>query len=136
MNAIAIAVPLYVVLTMIMGYTWNMVLFNDLYLSIGGEGKRAEPVMILGVSSMLLEAFALSILFLQYFKGQNFLLEGLCLGLLVGAFSICYAAFVVPAKFAIDPVWKYICLEVVFGILHFCIAGILFGYIFSKWGNI
>ena len=88
--------------------------------------------MQLGLISVLIEGFALSLLFSMYYKGGNPLTEGLLLGLLVGVFSIGYAGLVVPAKFAIEPIWKYSALELGFGIIHFSIAGIILGYIFNK----
>lgn len=68
----------------------------------------------------------------MYYKGGNPLTEGLILGLLVGIFSIGYASLVVPAKFSIDPIWKYIVLEFGFGLIHFGIAGIILGFIFNR----
>ncbi len=78
---------------------------------------------------MLVEGLALSILFSRFFQGQSSIREGITLAMLVGMFSIGYAALVVPAKFAVAPVWKYVALEVVFGVLHFGAAGVLFSYI-------
>lgn len=88
--------------------------------------------MQLGLITILLEGLALSLLFSMYYKGGSPLVEGVFLGLLVGIFSIAYAGLTVPAKFAIEPIWKYSVLELGFGIIHFGIAGIILGYIFNK----
>lgn len=132
MKRILIGALTYIVLTAAMGFVWNMVLFHDAYAGIGGPGRRENPIMLLGVSSIIIESVALSLLFSRFFEGQGRIREGLTLAMFVGAFSVGYAALVVPAKFSVAPVWKYVALESIFGILHFGSVGILFSYIFKK----
>lgn len=126
------AIAGYVLLTMIMGYTWNILIFHSTYMAIGGSGRRPDPIIPLGMASMLLEGIALAVLFSWAYRGSNPIKEGLSLGLLAGAFSVGYAALVVPAKFDISPVWKYAALELAFGILHFGAAGLLFAFAFRR----
>ena len=115
-----------------MGVVWNLVLFHDIYSAMSGPGRRVSPIMPLGISSILIESLALSVLFSRFFQGQSPIREGITLAMLVGVFSIGYAALVVPAKFAVTPIWKYVALELAFGVLHFGAVGVLFSYIFRK----
>ena len=133
MAKILLGVTVYVVFTFILAFSWNMLLFRELYLSLASFSLRGAPIMQLGLISVLVEGVALSLLFSKYYKGvKKPLTEGMILGLLVGAFSIGYASLVVPAKFIIDPIWQYSVLELGFGIIHFGFAGIILGYIFNR----
>jgi hypothetical protein len=131
MKRILSGVVTYIVLTVVMGFVWNMALFHGAYAGIGGPGRREHPIMPLGVSSIIIESAALSLLFSRFCEGQGRIQEGITLTMLVGAFSVGYAALVVPAKFSVTPVWQYIALESIVGILHFGSAGILFSDIFK-----
>jgi hypothetical protein len=132
MKPILIGVVAYVLLTIVLGVVWNLFLFQDTYNAISGPGRRTSPIMPLGISSMLLEGVALSLLFSRFFQGPIPVRDGVVLALLIGAFSMGYAAFVVPAKFAVTQVWKYAALELAFGVLHFGAVGALFSFIFRR----
>src|SRR5262245_34463073 len=119
MKRILIGAVTYTVLTTVMGFVWNLVLFHDAYAGIGGPGRRENPIMPFGVSSIIVASAALSLLFSRFFKGQGRIREGIALAMLIGAFSVGYAALVVPAKFSVAPVWKYIALKSILGVLHF-----------------
>jgi hypothetical protein len=132
MSKIIIGLVAYVILTFVIAYSWNMVLFRENYLALASSSLRSAPIIQLGLITILLEGLALSIIFSIYYKGGNPLTEGLLLGLLVGIFSVAYAGLTVPAKFVIDPIWKYTILELSFGIIHFGLAGIILGFIFNR----
>ena len=110
---------------------WNMVIFKKQYAELTGATAREKPIIPLGLLAIIVQALALSILFSLFYTGINPISQGLMLGLLVGSYSIVYGAFVVPAKFNISPVSKYAILELVYGVLHFGIAGIILAYIFA-----
>lgn len=129
---IILGIIAYIILTLVIGYCWNMVLFRESYVSLASVSLRDAPIMQLGMVAILFEAVALSLIFTLFYTGSNPLTQGLFLGLLVGVFSIGYAGLVVPAKFMIDPIWKYSLLELCFGVIHFSVAGIVLGYIFNK----
>jgi hypothetical protein len=132
MVKISFGIAAYVVFTFILAYSWNMLLFRESYLSLASSSLRSAPIMQLGLVSVLIEGVVLSLLFSMYYKGGDPLTEGVLLGLLVGTFSIGYAGLVVPAKFVIEPIWKYSILELGFGIIHFGLAGVFLGYIFNR----
>jgi len=73
---------------------------------------------------------ALSVLFSCFYTAEHSLRRGLLLGLLVGGFSISYASLVVPAKFLISPLWQYVGLELLFGIIHYGGIGLVYALIF------
>lgn len=133
MTKVFLGITAYVFFTFLLAYIWNMVIFRDQYLLMAGSSLREAPIMQLGVITIFLEGIALSILFSMYFTSDQTLMHGAILGLLVGVFSIAYAGLTVPAKFVIDPVWKYSALELLFGVIHFAVAGVILAFIYSRF---
>jgi hypothetical protein len=107
-----------------------MILFRDSYVAMGAESMRENPIMPLGLVAILIEAAVLSWLFSTFFDGS--LKQGLLLALAAGAFSMTYGALVVPAKFLIEPVAKYVLLELGFGVLHYAAAGAALAFVLRK----
>ena len=126
-----IATVTYSVFNFVFALLWNLGLFKKQYAEMTGTTARENPIIPLGLAAIVVQAIALSVLFSLYYKGENPVSEGFILGLLFGSYSTVYGAFVVPAKFNIVPIWKYATLELVYGILHFGIAGIMLAYIFA-----
>lgn len=128
MGRFASRVAIYLLVSFAIAYLWNMVLFRDIYLSLTSGSYRQVPIMQMGLFTMFLEGLAIAVIFSQFYRKGSPLREGLKLGLLVGVFSVGYSSFVVPAKFAIDPVWQYSLIELTFGIIHFGIVGAVLGF--------
>lgn len=126
-----IAVFVYIIFNFAFAMVWNMVIFKKLYAKLTTGISRENPIIPLGLLAIFVQAIALAILFSLFATGKNPIAEGLMLGLLIGSYSIVYGAFVVPAKFKIKPVSQYAILELVYGILHFGIAGIIIALIFA-----
>ncbi len=130
MQKVLIGSAAYIVITFAIAFVWNMILFRDAYVAMGGSALRGNPIMPLGFVAILIEAVALSWLFSHFFDGT--LRQGLLLAFAVGAFSVGYASFVVPAKFAIEPVAKYVGLELTFGVLHYAAVGLALVGVFRR----
>jgi len=132
----ALATLSYVVFTMVLGIFWNLFIFRDIYIELAKYSYRSAPIIPLGMSAMLAEGVALSALFYMFYINERSLRKGMLLGLLAGVFSMTYASLVVPAKFTISPIWQYLSLEILFGILHYGVAGLIFALIFRKTATI
>ncbi|MBX4196684.1 hypothetical protein KW805_03785 [Candidatus Pacearchaeota archaeon] len=124
-----IAVIAYIMFNFTFAMVWNMVLFKKLYARLTAGISRENPIIPLGLLAIVIQGLALATLFSLFSSGTNLIVEGPMLGLLIGSYSIVYGAFVVPAKFKIKPVSQYAILELVYGFLHFSIAGIIVAYI-------
>jgi hypothetical protein len=120
----------YIVLTFALAFIWNMLLFRDKYTALASESLRDNPIMPLGFVAIVIQALILATLFSKFSDGS--MQQGLLLALGVGAFSITYGAFVVPAKFAIAPVAHYAALELLFGVIHYSAIGVALTYVFRK----
>ncbi len=131
MLRILIACISYVVLTFAIAMIWNMVLFRDIYISLAANSLRSQPIIMLGLLSVITEAVTLSLLFHFYFRQSASLKGAVALAVSVGIFSMTYASFTVPAKFIIDPIWQYVSLEIIFGLIHYGLVGAAFFFIFK-----
>lgn len=132
MLKISFAVLSYVVFTMTLGVVWNLFIFRGIYVELGQNAYRSAPIMSLGMAAMLAEALALSALFYLFHNNVRSLQQGVSLGLLAGVFSMTYASLVVPAKFSITPIWQYVSLELLFGVIHYSAVGLIYALIFRK----
>lgn len=126
-----IATLAYVVFNFAFAFVWNLGIFKQQYAALTGATAREKPIIPLGLVAIIVQAVALSVMFLLFSTGTNPIGEGILFGFLLGSFSTVYGAFVVPAKFNIEPVWKYATLELAYGVLHYGIAGIIVAYIFA-----
>jgi hypothetical protein len=131
MLRILIACISYIVLTFAIAMIWNMVLFRDIYISLAANSLRSQPIIMLGLLSVMTEAITLSLLFHFYFHHSKSLKGAITLAVSVGIFSVTYASFTVPAKFIIDPIWQYVSLELIFGLFHYGLVGTAFFFIFK-----
>lgn len=131
MTRIFVAIISYLVLTFTIAITWNLVLFRETYLALAAGSLRPEPIIPLGLLSVLTEAVAMSLLFHFYYGRSPGIKNAVILALSVGVFSMTYASFTVPAKFLISPVWQYLVLELSFGLLHYGLVGVVFFFIFK-----
>jgi len=131
MYRILIACISYIVMTFIIAMTWNMVLFRDIYVSLAASSLRPEPIIPLGLLTVIIEAVVMSVLFHSFYRSAPSFKNALILALSAGAFNMTYASITVPAKFLISPIWQYMSLELTFGLLHYGLAGIMFFFIFN-----
>ncbi len=122
----------YVILTFAIAMIWNMIVFRDAYVALAASSLRSETIVPLGLVSVVAEAVALSLLFHFYHRRTASLKSTVILALSVGVFSMTYASFTVPAKFVISPIWQYVTLELIFGLLHYGLVGIAFFFIFRN----
>jgi len=121
----------YFVATMIVAVLWHLVLFHDEYIAMGAF-TRGEPIMGLGMTAVILQAFVFAYLFPIYLThrgGEHPLLEGVKFSLLLGVCVWTVMVFATAAKFKIEPVWNFIAFGTAFQILQFVFVGLVLGFI-------
>ncbi len=123
-----IAIVAYFIFNFAFTAPWNLIVFKKQYEEMTGTIQRERPIMPLGMLAMLIEATAMALVFSMFYAGG--IAQALELSLLVGLFSFLYGALVVPAKFKIEPVGKYVALEVAHGLVQFVGIGLIFAFIF------
>ena len=119
----------YLLITFVIATTWHLVLFKNLYLS---AGMRRQPLMQLGILSMLIQAFLLALLYPRFRGAGTPALEGLKFGVLMGLFMGSYGVLAEAGKFDIGPVGTFIAAEGAFFLLQFAIVGTVIGLVYGR----
>ncbi len=119
----------YLVLTFICAVGWHLVLFKDYYM---GLTMRKEPLMQLGVLSMLLQAGIMSYLYPLFYRGGEPLKEGAKFGLIMGLFMGSYGVLAEAGKFDIGPLDAWFLHEGIYFPLQFTIIGAVIGLIYGR----
>src|SRR6267143_2116726 len=110
----------YLVLTFICAVGWHLVLFKDYYM---GLTMRKEPLMHLGVLSMLIQAGIMSYLYTFFYKGGEPLKEGAKFGLIMGLFMGSYGVLAEAGKFDVGPLFPWFLHEGIYFPLQFTLIG-------------
>jgi membrane protease YdiL (CAAX protease family) len=121
----------YIVVTFIIAAGWHLVLFKGLYDELG-IFTRKEPLIHLGVISMILQGIVLAYVYPLGYQGGNPVKEGLRFGLLMGIFMGSNAVFAEAGKNVVSSLSTWLTLESVYYLLQFGLVGIVIGWIYGK----
>lgn len=124
----------YIVLTFFIAATWHLVLFKSVYDELG-IFTRKEPIIPLGVASVILQSVVFAYLYPRYTRGEHPALEGLKFGVVMGVFLGSYAVLADGAKFNISSLATWLGLESIYYLLQFSIVGVVFGLIYGTRNN-
>lgn len=124
----------YVVLTFIIAAGWHLFLFKDMYDQLG-IFTRKEPIIPLGIASMIMQALALAYLYPLFFKGGSPVKEGLKFGLLIGVLMASIAVFAEGAKQQVSSLTTWLIFESVYYLLQFSLVGLAIGLIYGRSAN-
>ena len=104
-------------------FVWHLVLFEQKYHSL--RIYRDEPIIALGLGSMIIQGAIFSWLYPRVFiRGTgSFLKDGLLFGLGAGLLSWSFTTLAVGAKNAMVSVPDFLLLETAFTILQFVVVG-------------
>jgi hypothetical protein len=119
----------YIALTFACAVTWHLLLFKDYYLSVG---MRKEPLMYLGVLSMIIQASVLSLLYPRFYRGGDPVKEGARFGFAMGLFLASFAALADAGKFDLGSPVAWILHEGTVTLVQFTLAGILIALIYGR----
>jgi hypothetical protein len=86
---------------------------------------RKEPIMALGIFTMLLQGVILSHVFLTLHRTGATKAQGLKYGLLMGLFLGSYIALVEPSKYTAPSVLSWIAVEGITSLLQFGVFGVV-----------
>lgn len=129
MRRFTLAFFAYLIITFAFATVWHLVLFKDLYMT---AGMRREPLMHLGILSMLIQAFLMAFLYPRLRGAGTPALEGLKFGVLMGLFMGSYGVLAEAGKFDIGPVGPFIASEGAFFLLQFAIVGTVIGLMYGR----
>lgn len=120
----------YFTITFVWATFYNEVLFDNA-LNKMAIGWRDTPLFQFGFLTMIIQSIAIYILYSKFYEGKNPFKESFTLIFLVGIFDICYASFIEPATFEVNPVWKFVLIKLFYSITHFSLVGLAMVYVFK-----
>lgn len=122
----------YLLPTFPIAFVWHLVLFEQKYHAL--RIYRDEPVIALGLSSMIIQGAIFSWLFPRVFTrgSSSFLRDGLLFGLGAGLLSWSFTTLAVGAKNMMLSVPDFLLLETAFTVLQFAIVGPLIALAYRR----
>lgn len=118
----------YIIPTMILGYTWHLTFFRELYDSLEIY-NRTEPIIPLGFFSMIIQGIVIAYLYPFYVKEKNTIAAAIKFNLLMGLFLFSVSTLANGAKIMVSSMQTWLMIQIVFHLLQFSVAGILIGLI-------
>jgi hypothetical protein len=122
----------YLLPTFPIAFVWHLVLFEQKYHAL--KIYRDEPVIALGLASMVIQGAIFSWLYPRVFpqRSGSFLRDGLLYGLGAGLLSWSFTSLAVAAKNVMVSVPDYVLLETAFTTLQFMVVGPLIALAYRR----
>ena len=118
----------YIIPTMIIGYVWHLILFKDLYDSLGIY-NRAKPIIPLGFFSMIIQGIILSYFYQFYTHGKSTMKKAILYNQLMGLLFFSLSTLANAAKMEVTSMTTWLIIQVTFTFLQFTVAGVLIGLV-------
>ncbi|MCC7375011.1 MAG: hypothetical protein IT581_10160 [Verrucomicrobiales bacterium] len=131
MNKILLAALAYVFISFALAAPWHLVWFKKLYEDLGMY-NRAEPIIALGVGSMIVQGLVMALLYPRQYQGGHPVVEGLRFGLLMGLFLFSISTMANAAKIKVEPMPVFFGIQAVFHALQFAATGVAIGLVFGR----
>jgi hypothetical protein len=120
----------YTLVTFPLAVIWHVVLFEEQYRAFGYF--NGEPSFALGLLTIVIQGFMLSLLFPLFKISGNSVSSGIKYALLIGVFFWSSHVLAFVAKQVVDSSMLFIVMETFYLLLQFSIYGVLIGLIHSK----
>ena len=127
----SLAVVAYIVVTFAVAASWHLVLFKDLYDQLA-IFTRKEPLIPLGVVSIVAQGLILAYLYPALYKGGSPAKEGLKFGVLIGALMATVAVFAEAGKQNVSSLSTWLVFETAYYLLQFGVLGVIIGLIYGR----
>lgn len=134
MKKILLATAAYFVISMLVAYPWHVIFFKDQY-EAWGAFTRAQPIMALGMSAILIQGLVFSWLYPKCYGGGNPIWEGVRFNLIVGLLVYTAMGFATAAKIQIEPISSFLIFHTIFQIIQFSLTGAAIGLIYGRIGQ-
>ena len=126
-----LAVIAYIIVTFAVAASWHLFFFKDLYDQLA-IFSRKEPLIPLGIVSIVLQALILAYLYPALYKGGSPAKEGLKFGLLIGALMASIAVFAEAGKQNVSSLSTWLVFETAYYLLQYSLLGVIIGLIYGK----
>ncbi len=126
-----LAVIAYIIITFAVAASWHLVFFKGLYDQLA-IFTRKEPLIPLGIVSIVMQALVLAYLYPAFYKSGSPAGEGLKFGLLIGVLMASIAVFAEAGKQNVSSLSTWLAFESVYYLLQFGLVGVVVGVIYGK----
>jgi hypothetical protein len=118
-----LGVAAYLLPTFPIAFVWHLVLFEPAYRAL--QIYRADPIIALGLASMMIQAVVFSWAFPRIFPAprRSVVRDGLLYGVAIGLLSWSFTTLAVAAKQPMASTSDFLLLETAFTVLQFMIVG-------------
>jgi hypothetical protein len=121
----------YVAITFALGFIWHLMVFKDLYRRLAIYTRLDEPIIPLGLFSMLIQGAVLAYLYPQVVDIQGSVFEGIRFCLLMGLFIASSAVIAEAAKQRVTSLRIWFVVESLYYLIQFSLAGLAISFIYS-----
>lgn len=125
------ATLVYVIITMALALPWHLVIFKDLYSSLGIY-NREHPIIPLGLASMIIQGIVLAYFYPLFYKGGKPILQGMKFGLIIGIFLFSVSTLANAAKIQVTSMSTWILIQTAFHTIQFLLTGAGIGLVYGK----
>lgn len=131
MKKTVLAALAYVLISFALAAPWHLVWFKRLYEDLGMY-NRTEPIIALGVGSMVVQGVVMALLYPRQYQGGHPVVEGLRFGFLMGLFLFSISTMANAAKIRVAPMSVFFGVQAIFHALQFAATGVAIGLIFGR----
>ena len=111
--------------------TWHFNIMKEVYDGLKIY-NRAEPIIPLGLTSMLIQGAILAYLYPFYATSDRPIVRGLKFSLLMGVFLFSVSTLANGAKFEVTSMSTWLMVQAAFHLIQFGLLGIAFGFIYGE----
>jgi len=124
----------YIIVSMVLAMPWHFVWFHDLYHQLGIY-NRQEPIIPLGMLSMLIQGLILAYLYPFFYKTGHPIAQGIKYGLLMGLYMYSVSTLANAAKIMVASMPIWLGIQALFHTIQFVLAGALIGLAYGRIGK-
>lgn len=121
----------YSVVTLALAAPWHFKLFKELYDSLGIY-DRAEPIIALGIATILVQGAVMSWLYPKAFPRERSLRTALAFCGAIGVFLFSVSTMANAAKMQVSSLPAWFAVQAAFHAIQFTLAGFVFAWAFRE----
>ena len=121
----------YVAIVFALGFLWHLVVFKNLYRRLAIYTRLDEPIIPLGLLSMLIQGAVLAYLYPQVVDIRGSVLDGVAFSLLMGLFLASSAVIAEVAKQRVTSLRIWFVVESLYYLIQFLLVGLAISSIYS-----
>lgn len=128
---IALAALGYTVVTFVVGFTWHLVLFKDVYESFGVYTRKA-PIIPMGFASMVIQGIVLAVVYARQARATpaHPFSDAIRFNFLMGLFFVSGTVLALAAKAEVAHLAAWFGYSLGYSVIQFFLSGLVFGFVF------